>query len=269
MSFWSRLMGEVEVKQDSRVPTVATAFKSDAWQNSYTGLGTSRDKVTQGSYWAPYRLQDTELLALYNGSDLAARICETKPQEMMRQGYELEVDGQAEDGEDVPDAEELADLMKYGQKLRLNDLVTDGGVWGGLFGGALLIMGIEDGGEPDQPVREASVRSVRYLNLIDRRFIFVHTYYNDPLQPNYGLPETYMVSNSVSGYSQATSTTVIHETRCIRFDGARTDILTRQQLAGWSWSVLQRAYDQLRNFEMGFQAVANLMSDASQAVFKM
>src|SRR5579872_6614995 len=62
--------------------------KFDSWQNPYTGLGTDRDKVYQGTYFAPYRLQDTELLALYNGSDLCATAVECRPQEMMRAGYE-------------------------------------------------------------------------------------------------------------------------------------------------------------------------------------
>jgi len=249
--------------------SVPYVIRQDAWQNAYTGLGTSRDKVTQGSYWAPYRLQDSELLALYNGSDIAAKVVETRPRYMMRKGYEIEVDGSAKDGEDVPDAEELADLGKYAQKLRCNELVTDAGVWGGLFGGAILIIGAQDGQPMDKPLVHENIRTVNYLNVIDRRFATVASYYSDQLKPNYGLPETYRITGMVSGMDQSNAQVIVHESRCIRFDGARTDVLTRQQLSGWSWSLMQRAYDQLRAFESGFQAVQNLMTDASQAVFKM
>lgn len=240
------------------------AGRQDSWQNPNTGLGTDRDKVYQGTYFAPYRLQDTELLAIFNGSDIGARVVETKPQEMMKRGYELEVDGDTELDED-----EIKELRKTAVKLRLDEQVTAGGVWGGLFGGALAIIGAQDGQQMDQPLAEDRIQTIRYINVVDRRFIYVHSYYANPLEPNYGLPEKYLVVNHVSGSGGVTSTVVVHESRCIRFDGARTDILTRQQLAGWTWSLLQRPYDQLRAFETGFQAVANLMSDASQAVFKL
>lgn len=264
------------VRQDEARPIDPDAGRYDSWQNPFTGLGTTRDKVTQGSYWAPVRIQDAELISMFNGSDLAARIVEAVPKEMMRRGYTLELDVSSDDQEEDP---ELADegtvedntkeLQKNGAKLRLDELVTDAGVWGNLFGGALLIIGAQDGLSPDQPLNEDNISTIRFLNVIDRRFIYVRSYYNDPLSPKYGLPESYLVSSSVTGTGTPNAGVVIHESRCIRFDGARTDILTRQQLSGWSWSLLQRAYDPLRAFENAFQSVANLMSDASQAVFKI
>jgi uncharacterized protein len=252
----------------------AAAYRVDGWQNPLTGLGTDRDKMTQGSYWAPFRLQDSELLACFNGSDLGARIVESTPKEMMRRGYSIELDTTDESDESDPEAEEpdetdVAKLLKYGQRLRLDEQVTDAGVWGNLFGGCLLVIGAQDGAAPDQPLQEKNISTVRFINTYDRRFVFVHSYYSDPLAPNYGLPETYLITRSVSGLQGGPAAVIVHESRCVRFDGARTDILTRQQLAGWSWSLLQRAYEPLRAFEQGFQACYNLMSDASQAVFKM
>lgn len=239
-------------------------IRQDNWQNQITGLGTFRDKMQMGTFFAPFRIQDNELLAIFNGSDLGARTVECRPKEAFRRGYELEPEG-----DDEVDEADIAELTKNAGKLRANELMEEGGSWGRLFGGALMIMGCEDGREPDQPLNEDNIKTVRFLNVIDRRFIFTHRYYNDPLSPNYGLPETYLVTNGVGGVNPAPGAVVIHESRCIRFDGARTDILTRQQLAGWTWSTLQRPYEQLRAFEQAFQSVNNLMSDASQAVFKM
>jgi phage-related protein (TIGR01555 family) len=181
---------------------------------------------------------------------------------MMRRGYELECEGLK--------ASDLEVLKAEGTKLRVDHNVTEGGVWGGLFGGALLIIGAQDGSELDKPLNGDNVHKVRYLNVVDRRFAWAHSYYNNPLEANYGEVETYSVSQSISSPgNNPVAQFVVHESRCLRWDGARTDILTRNQLAGWSWSLLQRPYEVLRAFDAGFQACANLMSDASQAVFKL
>jgi uncharacterized protein len=97
------------------------------------------------------------------------------------------------------------------------------------------------------------------------------------MSPKYGMPELYMVTNMISGAgiglggttSGAASTTLIHESRVIRFDGNETDDITRQQLAGWTFSVLQTLYETLKKFEHSFDSTAGLLADASQAVFKI
>jgi phage-related protein (TIGR01555 family) len=62
------------------------------WSNPVTGMGTfGRDKVMQGSYAESYRIDDSQLAALYNGNDIAQRIINTKPREMFRRGWLLVV----------------------------------------------------------------------------------------------------------------------------------------------------------------------------------
>lgn len=218
-----------------------------------------------GSFWHPWRVLDNELLALMNGSDLAAKIVELPAKEMMRRGYELTADG--------VDASAIEDLREdCHERLRLDEQIREGLKWGRAFGGDLLLMGIDDGQAPDKPVNENNIRSIQFLNNVDRRFAWVQSYYADPLKPNYGLPELYLITNVVSVSRPIVGNpgaTIVHESRCIRFDGNSTDVLTRQQLAGWSWSVLQRVYDTLRRFEHAFDAAGALLSDASQAVFKL
>lgn len=60
----------------------------DGWANSLTGYGTNRDK-RMASYFeiAPVTIQEAE--SLWQGDDLAARVIETMPSEMLREGFEL------------------------------------------------------------------------------------------------------------------------------------------------------------------------------------
>jgi len=238
------------------------------FQNPLTGLGTfSRDKVLQGSYIQPVRIPDPELSALFNGNDLAHRIVALRPKEMFRRGYTLTITdpkGVATGGQ--PTQSELAkDVTKYATALGADTKIKESLTFGRLFGGGLMIMGCDDCLDPSLPLNEKNIRSIKYLNFTDRRFLFARTYYGNPFAPNFGEVETYQVTN-MFGDQQFN---VIHESRVLRFDGAPVEILLRRQLAGWTLSVLQAPYDALRMFDSSFQAVANLMTDMAQAVFKM
>ncbi len=134
--------------------------------------------------------------------------------------------------------------------------------WGRAFGGALLIIGAEQG-DPATPLDETKVREVRFLNVVDRRFVGVKRWYTDAMRPNYGQAEVYTIANASGGSVD------IHESRVIRFDGPPVDTQKRIELGGWSYSVLQRPYDVMRTFATAFQAAGLLTSDASQAVFTM
>jgi hypothetical protein len=246
-------------------PGIGGFGSGGGWLNPVTGLGTfSRDKVLQAGYWQPIRIPDPELAALFNGNDLARRIVSKKPEEMFRRGYQLALNTE-DDGDQNEAAQTASELEDYAANLRLNTLVKQGLIFGRLFGGALLIVGADDGADVATPLREDSIRSVRYLNLVDRRFLYARDYYSDPFSPNFGEVETYQVTNAFGDQQN----TIVHESRVIRFDGAEVDILMRRQLAGWTLSVLQAPYDTMRQFDQSFQAVSNLMVDMSQAVMKI
>jgi len=248
------------------------ATRADGWMNPWTGVGTNRDKSIAGYFTPKFQLPPNELIAMFNSSDLARKIVVKPVKEMFRRGYKLET----AEGDQDPD--ETKALEKKLSDLLLVRRLMWGKIWGRLFGGAITIMGAMDGRTPDQPLDEDNISSFEFLNTVDRRYVWVQRYYSDPLSPKYGMPELYLVTNMVqgSGLSVAgvptaatNSTTVVHETRVIRWDGNETDDITKQQLAGWTFSILQTVYDVMRQFEHSFGASQALLSDASQAVFKL
>jgi|ERR1700722_6784341 len=266
-------------------------IRKDAWENPATGLGTGsatgfgsewsgyapRDKVQLGHYFDPGFQPWPELSALFHNNALARRIVEFKPNEMFRKGYTLCVpDKSAKEKGDRyagdSDPQVAEDAENYAKKIRLNERFLSGWIWGRLFGGNLMIMGIDDGLDPSLPANEDNIKSLRFLNNVDKRFAYAHTYFADPMAPNFGEPSSYMITNTMDGplgQKEKKAVLIVHASRVIRFDGAPVDIIKRRQLAGWSLSVLQSVYEVLRAYDTSYQAAANLMVDAAQGVFTM
>lgn len=258
--------------------------REDAWANPQTGLGImGLDKSRAAAFLPPWRVLDQELTSLYNGSDIAAKIVGKRPEEMFRRGFEVEAPG--------IDASATDDVREYAsERLDLETNLREGKRWGRLYGGCLLYMNIDDGRMPWEPLDEENIRSFDAISLVDRRYSYVQSQYSGmgAGSSKYGRAQIYLISNAVAGYGwneyasksiekvperelreRGAQVALVHETRCIRFDGNPADVVTRQNLAGWSWSVLQRVYDAMRQFDGAFDAAGYLLSDASQGVIKL
>lgn len=238
------------------------------FQNPITGLGTfGRDPILSGSFIDPIRISDPELSAMYNGYGLAGRIVETFPDMAMAKGYELHIPSDVDDHEQKLQNVKNARMAKrYAAGIRANELIRKSQVFANLFGGAILIAGLDDGQDPATPLRRDRIKSVKFLNPVDRRFLFALSYYGDVTNTgNYGEVETYRVTNVFGDQGS----TIVHESRIIRFDGADVELIKKRQLAGWGYSKLQRPYDTLRQFGSSIQALANLLRVVSQGVFKI
>lgn len=167
-------------------------------------------------------------------------------------------------------------FVSYAKRLCLNANLKEAVRWSRLFGGALLLLGIDDNRPLDQPVDEANIRTIAYVSVIERQYAMPNTYYTDPLSPKFGQPETYLVTNTLAMSPGSVATAAktglvyeVHESRVVRFDGAPTSKLEKQRLGGWTHSVLQRPLEKLKAFVQVFQASSNLMTDASQGIYKL
>lgn len=227
----------------------------DAWTNEVTGFGTARDKTTYG-YVVPNRvLADQELSSLYHHDDMAARMVDVVPQEMLREDFAVEL-GNPDDDSAVADKLESLDAR---------GALGDGVRWGRCYGGSGVILGCDDGQDATKPLRPERAADLDYLHVVDRRFLWPTSWYDEP-GPKLGRPRTFSVGVPGSyGWTQQD----VHESRLVLFGGAPTGALERAQLGGWDLSVLQRAHDVLRSFNVGWKAVETLLTDANQAVFKM
>jgi len=256
-------------KVDAAPTTLVHVTHMDAFENSYMGLGTTRDKTTYGTYVRDDIITDESLSSIYYGNDLAATVVDAIVDEAFRKGFCVEAEEDKETGEE---------LFKWAnENLKLHTELVQAIKFGRLFGGALLILGLEDGQDLDQPLNEDRIKDCKWTLLVDRRFATPASWYTK-LGPKLGKPETYRISMSGTFSGGAMTkpngepipTSIVHETRCIRFEGQAVDRKKAMELySGWTLSVLQRPYPILRGFEQAMSGVDNMLADASQGVFKL
>jgi len=259
----------------SLMSRLATAVRMDGWENVFTGLGTTaRDKARATRHVPGMRLNDQQLENLYADDDMAARICDTVPDEMLRKGFEVRLSpGENENEVEVEDVSETQTAINNQHaELLTQKKFIDGMVWGRLFGGGAILIGANDGATREgmrEPLNEKRIRRIESLNVIEKPYLQVQDWYEDPMEAKYGEPKTYLVIPATNVAQAGVEQLVIHESRMIVFYGQRATVQRRQELDGWSDSVLQRVHEVLKDFNMGWLGVGNLLTDAAQGVLKI
>src|SRR6185312_978190 len=257
-----------------------SGFRTDGWANQVTGVGTMRDK-RMSAVFSPDYFTQPELELMYRGNDIAARIVDDAPKEMVRMGFEVLSDdkdgaeavnaaaGQGGDDSEIP---ALPVLKEFEKALRHRRA----------FGGGAVLLGVDDGQDPIMPLDESRIRSFTYLTAFTPEEMQPASRYTDPMHPKYGKPKVYrlipMIAASagilgpdVKAIQPASYQTLIHETRIIAFEG---NIVSRRQQAlsynfGWGDGELARAWRVIRDFDTSWDGAAHLLQDFSQGVLKI
>jgi uncharacterized protein len=233
--------------------------RMDGWANLLTGLGdVNRDKRVSATVGDRAFLQATELNEMYHGDDIIARICDRPAEEMTRQWFRLNQDLDAELGKAV---------MQCLDDLELQEKLADAVTWARLYGGSVMLLGVEDGGAPSEPVNIDRIQSFDWVTVLDRYDIQIAQLYGDQRKPKFGEPELYQIQANLIGGGGMPFGEYIHESRVVRFDGVRTGMRERVRNNGWCCSIIERVYPVVRDFSSAFGGMSHLLQDFSQAVF--
>lgn len=228
----------------------AVARNDGAYENVFLAVGTRQDRSSFTRAVTPRALSEPELTGLYSSDGFARRIVDLPAEEMTRAGFEIEEMDEA-----------LAnDVMAYLEGLNTLQHMTDAIRWSALYGGGIIVMLVNDGQTLDQPLAVERARGIDRLRVYDRWHVTRRTYYDDPNDSRHGDVQTYLVS-PVQGAPY-----VVHESRCLIFDGAAVPDITRERNDGWGASALQQSYDQLTRFGMSHYWANALLERAQQAV---
>lgn len=232
--------------------------RTDSWLNALTGVGLNRGKsamVFRAS--ASDYLDDRTLEDLYELDGVASRIVRAPCVHALRHGVIVST------GDPQVDTKIKARM----EELDAVNALRKAWQWARLYGGGAVFVGADDGKDPALPLDLDAIQSVRFTVDTDRIELQPSDWETDPLKSTFGKPRTYRLTrNATGGGSQHAQ---VHASRLIRFDGVEPTKRRRQYLHGWGDSVLQRVYVDLQQARGAYAAVAGLMHESSQGVFKM
>lgn len=205
--------------------------RTDGWKNFFTGVGIqNKDKKTGGYFEQHTRLQEPSLTALYVNDGMSKRIVDVVVEDMVRGKYKV-----SNDEEDL--------LTKAAKELDFMENVSDALTWQDVYGGSLLLMGINDGGDFEEKLNEGNIKKIEFLKVYDRFQIDINSsdLYEDPKEAKMGQPKTYHIQPSGGSIPFD-----VHESRILRFDGVLLPESEKIINNYWNDSVYQAFYERLK-----------------------
>ncbi len=251
-------------KSSAKLEKQMAAMTADEWLNLLTGLGTAKDKRTGGV--VVYNLMKRqEAEETFAADPIARKIVEREPKDATREWIDIEDMG--DDTKKVTD-----DLKRLGAQAHFFKT----GSWGRLYGGAALLMNVDDGvdNEDDgvvkleEPLDLAKVKSLKNLVLFHRYELTVlATDINTNLDDaNYGQPEFYSLVSSKGSKSQIGK---IHHSRLIIFQGLDLPRQIFIKNGHWNDSALNAPQGALRDYNLGHDSVNHVLQDFRMLVYKI
>lgn len=224
----------------------------DGFSNFMSKLGYN-DRMTGYQFLADNKLSDGILISMYQGSGISKRIIDLIPNEMTREWFEVKGD---------TEGKIIAKLEEMDAKNKIRDLLR----WSRLFGGAVAVMGIDDGQDLNMPLNEDNIRSVEFLHVYDKTEVTWQptNIYADPNHKKFGQPKIYQIQPCDSR-----PLFEVHESRILK---VCSDTLPNRVLANnmyWGDSILQACYAEITQFETSYGATANIIQDFIQTMIKM
>lgn len=237
-------------RTDSAPPRSA---RKDGWTNLLTGLGGAKDKRRSSTFERASRIGDKQLAALYSSNGIARRIVDLPADDTSRNWFEITND------EEDKAKQKLEDLSAQMQLNHADKMAR-------LYGGAIVVMGIDDGQEMTEPVKEDQIQKVDYLTVFDRRDVTLQA---DQIEKDittgiFGQPNEYTVISRFGGEPFK-----VHASRVLRFDGAPLAWTEQLKNAYWMDSVLEAAYEPVRQLGAVFDSSEFITEDFIQTVIKV
>lgn len=238
-------------------------YRADGYVNMMTKYGTSKDTTEHYEFVPEEAVADEVLTINYESNGLFAKIIDTPSEEAVKHGFKLdEVSDQKVENFYTESLDELDWEEKAMTAIK----------WARLFGGALIVMLINDGRGLDEPLDWKNIRSIDDLIVYDRSMVqpnFGSVYTYDPVSPfvsrssRFGVPEYYQVSSKYGAFT-------VHESRCLVFqNGILPENATNSIYQYWGIPEYLRIKGALRDTELAHHNAPKLLDKSVQAIYKM
>jgi len=233
-------------------------LRIDGLVNALTGMGTGRDKSQYTTATPIVFLTQEELENLYS-QWIPKRVIDIVAEQSTRKGFKVLFGGEGAAAEEVTGIEQVIEDLYILESLNLVSKNAR------LFGGAVILLYIDDGRSADQPVDYKNIRSIEGLEVLDRWQIA--PVINEDALYDYSKATHYqIISGDLIRQPQLVK---IHKDRILRFDGEWLPYRIRQRNYGWGMSTLQTVYDSFRFYSTGISSAATLLTEFDIFVHKL
>ena len=220
--------------------------RADSYQNVFMNVGTSGDRSAYSRISNAYLLPEMTLTNIYLGDGLGRRIVDIVADEMYRAGFSVE------------GVSNMPAITSMWDELNLTQQFTDATAWARLYGGSLMLFGVNDGRSLED---DKGNGELEFTRVYDRYQVAPWKTNINPYSKKFGEVEIYQI-NPVSG-----TTYYVHASRCHVFEGERLPNRIRHQNQGWGASCLQGIYDALIDFGMSHRNSTSLLERKQQGVW--
>lgn len=237
--------------------------REDGYVNLLNKYGTKQDNSEAYKFEREPVIPDMQLTGLYEGNGLFSKIIDTPAEEALKHGFDLnlksdELNAFVEDAlDDLEWEERAATAIK----------------WARLYGGALIVMLIDDGGGLEEPVDWEHIRSIDELRVYERSIVqpdYASLYQQDyggkgvgNRVSKFGQPEYYYVSSIYGSFK-------VHESRCLVFrNGVLPEQTSNATYLFWGMPEYVRIRRALRETVTAHTDSVKLLERSVQAIYSM
>lgn len=241
---------------------VKTQLRLDGYYNVLNKYGTQHDSTEYYQWASGTAVSDAELADLYAGNGLFATIIDAPADDATKNGIDLGI-------KDKDLQKQLDDRL---QTIHYQSKLSKALRWARLFGGAAVVILVDDGRLLQEPLNWRDVHGVDELLVYGRNEmlpLWINGYENNPDDEDYrkggtGIPEYYQVNSVYGNYT-------VHSSRCLIFHNS--DIPEGSTLANlyrtWGIPEYMRIREELRNASIGPGYSIRLLERLSMATYKM
>lgn len=237
--------------------------REDGYVNLLNKYGTKKDNSEAYKFEREPVIPDMQLTGLYEGNGLFSKIIDTPAEEALKHGFDLnlksdELNAFVEDAlDDLEWEERAATAIK----------------WTRLYGGALIVMLIDDGRGLEEPVDWEHIRSIDELRVYERSIVqpdYASLYQQDyggkgvgNRVSKFGQPEYYYVSSIYGSFK-------VHESRCLVFrNGVLPEQTSNATYLFWGMPEYVRIRRALRETVTAHTDSVKLLERSVQAIYSM
>lgn len=237
--------------------------REDGYVNLLNKYGTKQDNSEAYKFEREPVIPDMQLTGLYDGNGLFSKIIDTPAEEALKHGFDLnlksdELNAFVEDAlDDLEWEEKAATAIK----------------WARLYGGALIVMLIDDGRGLEEPVDWEHIRSIDELRVYERSIVqpdYASLYQQDyggkgvgNRVSKFGQPEYYYVSSIYGSFK-------VHESRCLVFrNGVLPEQTSNATYLFWGMPEYVRIRRALRETVTAHTDSVKLLERSVQAIYSM